>query len=502
MPLRILALRMTRGILVAVLTAAAVAPTSAQSLTKRLSNRLDAPGLERHIWGVAVTDLNGRLLFGRNADRMMVPASNTKLVVSAVASALLGPEFRVKTTLYGTGPLVASVLEGDLVLYGRGDPTLSNRCYHVDTALAGVCDRDPGARLRHLAQQLRARGVRTVAGDLVGDGSYFSDETIHPGWESYDLNWWYAAPVSGLGFNDNSVAFRISAQDSAGGPPLISMTPDVGVAALDNRAEVGARGSRRSFDILRAADGMTYVATGSVPAGSPARTEEAAVLDPDRFTALALRQELLAEGITVRGAVRSTTDSLAYRHARQGPPLAEIESRPLQDWIFPILNTSQNWFAEMTLKQLGRQFGTAGSWSEGLRIERRFLIDSIGVDSTQFEVEDGSGLASNNLVSPLAFTRLLAFMRRHPNYSTFIAGMPQAGNTGSLRRRFVGTPLEGRVRAKTGSISRVNTLSGYVERADGTVLVFSVQANHHTLGSARMIPAIDSVVVELAGKIP
>ena len=498
---RIPALPMTRTVLLALVAATAVAPVSAQTLAKRIDKRLDAPGLDRHIWGVAVTDLNGRLLYGRNADRMMVPASNTKLIVSAVASALLGPEFRVKTTLYGTGAVNGAVLEGDLVLYGRGDPTLSNRCYHVDTTVAGVCDRDPVARLRDLARQLRARGVRTVAGDLVGDGSYFSDPTIHPGWESYDLNWWYAAPVSGLGFNDNSVAFRIMARDSAGGPPSISMTPDVGVASIDNRADVGASGSRSSFDILRAADGMTYVATGSVPAGSAARTEEAAVLDPDRFTALALRGELLALGITVRGVVRSTTDSLAYRHARIGTPLAEVESRPLGDWIFPILNTSQNWFAEMTLKQLGRQFGTDGSWSEGLRVERRFLIDSIGVDSTQFALEDGSGLASNNLMSPLAFTRVLAFMRQHPCYPMFIAGMPQSGNTGSLRRRFTATPLEGRVRAKTGSISRVNALSGYVERADGTVLVFSVQANHHTLGSARMIPAIDSVVVELGGRL-
>ena len=152
----------------------------------------------------------------------------------------------------------------------------------------------------------------------------------------------------------------------------------------------------------------------------------------------------------------------------------------------------------MLVKQLGRRFGTGGSWDEGIKVERRFLIDSVGVDSTQFALVDASGLASNNLVSPLAFARLLAWMRKHPTYEAFAAGMPQSGATGSLRRRFIGTPLEGRVRAKTGSISRVNTLSGYVEREDGEVLIFSIQANHHTLGSARMIPAIDSVVVELA----
>jgi D-alanyl-D-alanine carboxypeptidase/D-alanyl-D-alanine-endopeptidase (penicillin-binding protein 4) len=276
------------------------------------------------------------------------------------------------------------------------------------------------------------------------------------------------------------------------------MGPDVGVAVVDNRALVGPRGAEASFDILRSRDGTAYVAGGVLPVGASRRTEYASVIDPDRFAALALRRELLAEGIVVLGTTRSTTDSTDFAAARATPSLAEVSSRPLSDWVFPVLNTSQNWFAEMLVKQLGRRFGTAGSWSEGLEVERRFLIDSVGIDSTQFALVDASGLASNNLVTPAALVKLLAWMRRHPTYEAFAAGMPQSGAAGSLRRRFVGTALEGRVRAKTGSISRVNTLSGYVERADGRVVVFSLQANHHTLGSSRMIPALDSVVVELA----
>lgn len=494
--------RMFRTCQLLVATLALAAPLHAQSLAQRLDARLDAPSLDRHIWGVAIADLDGKLLYGRNADRMMVPASNTKLVVSAVASALLGPDFRVRTSVYGTGPVIDGILRGDLVLYGRGDPTFSNRCFQSDTTVTAACDRDPMARYQDLARQLRARGVRSIAGDLVGDGSYFTDAVVHPGWEFYDLYWWYAAPVSALGFNDNSVDIRITSRDTAGGAPTVTLSPDIGLATIDNRAEIGPRGTRRTFDVLRAPDGMSYVATGVVPAGATPQVESAAVLDPNRFAALAFRHALLTEGITIRGGVTSTGDSLAFHHARHGMPLAELTSRPLRDWIYPILNTSQNWFAEMTLKQLGRQFGATGSWDEGIRVERRFLIDSMKIDSTQFAVTDGSGLAANNLVSPLAFTRLLTFMRRHPNYPMFAAALPLSGATGSLRRRFTGTPLEGLVRAKTGSISRVNTLSGYVERADGRVLVFSIQANHHTLGSSRMIPAIDSVLVELGGRLP
>ncbi len=488
-------------LVVLALAAMAAAPAlPAQSLAKRLDARLNAPGLDRNLWGVAVTDLEGRLLYGRNAERLFVPASNTKLVVVSTALTLLGPDYTVPTSVYGTGPVLEGELQGDLVLYGRGDPTFSKRCYDIDETKPGVCDDDAAARFRDLARQLRERGVRSIAGDLVGDGSYFDGELVHPGWETYDLNWWYAAPVSGLGFNDNSVDITIAAADSGDVQPRMDLAPDVDLATIDNRAIVGPRDAERSFDIIRSVDGSHYVASGVLPVGAAKRTEYAAVLDPDRYAALAFHRALAAEGIVVRGAVRSTTDAFDFAAARATPALAEVSSRPLRDWVFPILNTSQNWFAEMTLKQLGRHIAGVGSWQAGLEIERRFLIDSVGADSTQFALVDGSGLASNNLISPRTFTQLLAWMRHSPAYDAFAAALPQSGATGSLRRRFVGTPLEGRVRAKTGSISRVNTLSGYVERADGRVLVFSIQANHHTLGSARMLPAIDSVVVELGKK--
>ena len=477
---------------------AASATAGAQSLAVRIDKRLDAPGLDRLLWGVAVTDLDGHLLFGRNADRLFIPASNTKLIVSVAANVLLGPGFSVQTSVYGSGPVANGVLEGDVVLYGRGDPTFSNRCYDADTTKVGVCDHDPADKLRQLAQQLRDRGVRVIAGDVIGDGSYFTPQIIHPGWEVYDLGWWYAAPVSGLGFNDNAVDVREVAGDSAGALPQLIMTPDIGAFTLDNRAEVAPRGSQRTFDIFRSADGLSYLATGTLPAGSAVRTESAAVADPNRYAALAFRHELAAAGIQVRGETRSTVDSFTYRAARVTPPLADVASRPFKDWLYPILSPSQNWFAEMTLKQLGKRFGTAGSWDAGRQVERRFLIDSVGIDSTEFSVQDGSGLASNNFVTPLAFTKLLAYARKHANFAAIDAGLPQSGKPGTLKDRFAGTPAATAVHAKTGSISGVNTLSGYVERADGRVLVFSVMANHHTLSGARMIAAIDSVVVEIA----
>jgi serine-type D-Ala-D-Ala carboxypeptidase/endopeptidase (penicillin-binding protein 4) len=499
MPRRIPGSPMTRSLpaLIGLLLVLA-GPACAQSLAERIDRRLDAPGLDHLLWGVAVADLDGHLLYGRNADRLFIPASTTKLVVSIVANSLLGPAFTVATSVYGTGPVANGVMQGDLVLYGRGDPTFSKRCYDVDTTRLGACDAAPAAKLHELAQQLHDRGVRVIAGDLVGDGSWFEPQLVHPAWENYDLGWWYAAPVSGLGFNDNSVDFREIAGDSAGATVQLILTPDIGAFTVENRAEVGLRGSRRTFDIFRTTDGLGYLATGALPAGSAPRNESAAVVDPNRYAAVAFRHELAAVGILVRGDTRSTVDSFTYRAAHATPPLAEVWSRPLKDWLYPILSPSQNWFAEMTLKQLGKRFGVSGSWAEGRAVERRFLIDSVGLDSTEFSLQDGSGLASNNFISPLAFTKLLTFARKHANFAAINAGLPQSGKPGTLRDRFAGTPAATAVHAKTGSISGVNALSGYVERPDGHVLVFSVMANHHTLGGARMIAAIDSVIVELA----
>ena len=477
-----------------------ILPAYAQKdFKRRVDSRMDAPPFNRQFWGVALVDEGGRLLYSRNQDRLFIPASNTKLVVSAVAAALLPPGWKVKTSLYG-GPVVNGVLQGDLVLYGRGDPTIDRRCYATDTTLAGVCDTDPFVRLRQLVDTLRAKGVRAVTGDVVGDGSYFETTLVHPNWESFDLNWWYAAPVSGLGFNDNSVDFDWGPGPAPGTPAVITMSPNLGDIAFENRTVTVAPGGESDIGdrFFRHPGTLQIWAEGTVALDNPPHTESFALPDPSLYAARALRQVLAEAGISVVGATRSTTDSIAYAALRRTAPLAEASSRPLRDWIFPILNTSQNWFAEMLLKQLGRQFGKAGSWPEGLEVERRFLIDSVKVDSTQFSLSDGSGLSSSNLISPLAFTQLLRFMRRHPRYSTFAAGLPQAGLVGSLRNRFLGTPLAGRVRAKTGSISRVLTLTGYIDLDRGRSLTFSVLTNNHAKPGRALLAVIDSIVVEMS----
>src|SRR2546425_820457 len=381
-------------------------PPPRGSLGWRLPRVLDVPPFDRATWGLYVVDDRGRVLYQRNADRFSVPASNTKLVVTAAATVLLPPDYRVTTSLYVNGRVDAGVLHGDLVLYGRGDPTWSERCYSVDTLAPGACD-SAFTAIDAIADSVRARGLRRITGKLVGDGSYFEPTVVHPGWNAWDLNWWYAAPVSGLGFHDNSVDFKITPGPAVDTPPVITWSPDLALFTFENRA------------------------------------------------------------------------------------------RPLPEILFPILNTSQNWFAEMLLKILGRELKGEGSWEAGLDVERRFLVDSVKLDSTAFALEDGSGLAAGNLVTPHAFAQLLAYMHRHPKRGPFLAALPHSAQPGSLLKRFVATPLETRVIAKTGSIDRVNSLSGYIERPDGRTITFSIQANAHAVPYQQMLARIDSIVVEI-----
>jgi serine-type D-Ala-D-Ala carboxypeptidase/endopeptidase (penicillin-binding protein 4) len=473
------------------------AQAPAQALARRLAARLDRPPLNRFLWGISVRDDRGRLLYGRNPERLFAPASTAKLVVSAVAAALLPADGTVRTSLYGTGPVVSGVLQGDLVLYGRGDPTMSRRCYGVDTR-AFACEPDASARFRRLASELRTRGIHRVTGDLVGDGSWFEPTLVHPVWEGYDLNWWYAAPVSGLGFNDNSVDIVWGGGPAIGEPAQVSFSPVLGDVTLENRTITTPGDAGATIDFFRDPGTLRIRAEGRVPRNGSGRTEHFPFPDPNLDAAWALAAALGEAGVTLQGRIRSTTDWSAYQAARTSTPLAEAESRPYRDWIFPILNSSQNWFAEMLLKQLGRQLGRAGSWAEGLTLERRFLIDSMGIDSSQFSLVDGSGLGATNAVTPDALVRLLQFTRRRPRMEPFLDALPRAGERGSLRTRFLGTPADGLVLAKPGSITGVNGLAGYLDLTNGRRVTFAVLVNHHTLPAAAMVTAIDSVVVDIA----
>jgi len=459
-----------------------------------LAKAIDGP-LERAHWGVAVYDLgSGRWIATHDADRHFVPASNLKLLVSAAALERLGPEYAWRTSLYGTAPVGGdSTLRGDLVLYGRGDPNLSGRFAGSTTAV-----------LEALADSLLARGLRRVTGGLMADASHWDDEPLRPEWESYDTLWWYAAPVGALGFNDNSIDFAIRPGKRVGDPPVVQGSPASAFWSLDNRATTGPPGAPRTFDLRREPGTNRVIAYGVFPLDADPRTEYFAVVDPAAWTGTVFREVLAAKGIVVEGPVVTVADPAVSAVARGDTvALAAWTSPPLAKVVETINGRSQNWHAEQLLKTLGKEVAGEGSWSAGLRVERETLA-SLGVDTTAFLLHDASGLASGNLVTPEALVDLLAAVRRRPWSETFVRSLPiAAGETGSLRRRFVNTVGAGRVRGKTGFIENVYALSGYLTTLDGRELAYSVIVNQTGRAGGQAPDAIDRLInAFVAGEAP
>lgn len=459
--------------------------TAVPALASRIDSILDRPALRRARWGIEVRDAGtGRLLYARDAARPVVPASNLKLVVTAAAAHHLPAGYRWRTTVHAAGEVRDGTLEGDLVLAGRGDPLVSARYGRGRTAV-----------FEALADSLLARGVRRVSGGVVADQSYFDTAYVHPDWDPYDLRWWYAAPVSALGFNDNAIDFRIQPGAAVGRPARITWAPESEYVRLVNATTTARRGAANTLDLERLPDGRIR-AYGQIALGAITTTEFFAVDHPARWTGTVFREVLERKGIAVgRREVRVVSDPSASV-AGSAPVLAEHASEPLERVIQPILKSSQNWFAEQLAKTLGKELRGEGSWAAGLEVERRFLIDVVGADSADFVLRDASGLSDENRITPRALVALLRHVERTPRQAAVRRQLPVSGGEGSLEARFADLP--GRVHAKTGYIGGVDSLSGFVRMRDGRWAVFAIVANQEGGSSGRMKNGIDDVVRAIA----
>jgi D-alanyl-D-alanine carboxypeptidase/D-alanyl-D-alanine-endopeptidase (penicillin-binding protein 4) len=438
--------------------------------------------LSRAHWGVAVYDTEAEEWIAlHNADRFFVPASNLKLVVSAVALERLGPEFTYRTTVYATQPVDPDgTLNGDLVLYGRGDPNLSGRYAPSMTSI-----------FEWLADSLVAHGLKRVTGDLIADESHWDDQYHHRDWSGFDQMWWYAAPVGALGFNDNSVDVSIRPGRRAGAPPSIETLPQSPFYTLDNRAETGPRGIESTFDMKREPGTNRITAFGVLPLDERPETAYVAVVDAAGYSATMFRSVLVERGVEIDGRVRTVSDSLdSPVGSGDATALANHRSVPLAKVLESINGRSQNWHAEQLLKTLGREVAGAGTWDAGLTVERETLAQ-LGMDTTAFLLRDASGLSPANLTTPRALAELLTTMRSRPHGDVFARTLSVAGQSGSLKGRFRGSAAQGRVRAKTGFIANVYALSGYMTTVSGREYAFSLFVNG---AGSRANPAIDRLV--------
>jgi serine-type D-Ala-D-Ala carboxypeptidase/endopeptidase (penicillin-binding protein 4) len=464
---------------------AAPAPR-APTLSQVVDSVLLTPPLHRTHWGVMVVDAaSGRVLLDRQGGRHFVPASNQKILVTAVALAELGPEFRFRT------PVAALGLTGDsaaaLLVTGRGDPTLSARFHGGEW---GALD--------SLADSIAGRGIRRL-GRVIVDIAYFAGPGHHPSWQIGDLNWGYAAPIAAFQVNEGTFRVAVGAGPAPGSPAVVSVLAPPGAIVLLNEILTDTAATAPALEIRRRPGSDTLVLAGRFPAGRAPDTLRYAVGDPAAFAAHALTDALRRRGVTVAAPPLVLTDTAAVAAAAlpaAAQPLFDWSSPPLMEVVAAILRPSQNWIAESLHKTLGAERGPGGSWAGGVTVQRRFLHDVVGIDSTALAVRDASGLSAQNLVTPEALIRILDHARRRPWGESYRAAMAQPGRPGTLSGRL--RHLEGRLHAKTGTIMHVNGLSGYVTAADGRLLLFSVLSNASGRPAVEVRAAIDRIVTEIA----
>ncbi|HEX7117491.1 MAG TPA: D-alanyl-D-alanine carboxypeptidase/D-alanyl-D-alanine-endopeptidase [Longimicrobiales bacterium] len=464
----------------AVRAAAPAASAPAQSIAALhadLLRLIDGTGWSDARWSVMAISLDrGDTIFAHHPDMALAPASNMKLFTSAAALYYLGPDYRYGTYLMTEGAIRDGVLEGDLILYGTGDPTLSDRFYESKTAVWEA-----------FADTLAALGIREVQGDVVGDASYFDGDGTGVGWQQDYMNAWYAAPASALSFNENIVTLHIRPGDEAGWRPTVRMIPGGEGIAIVNQATT-VRGGRTWIDVNRAAYDGPIVIRGRIGTGSSGVWRAVPVADPARFAAAVLREVLESRGIVVRGAIRSIHAPEASPVTRRTvfapafdkrPPLRVLavhQSPSMLDILTVINKKSHNLYAEAVLRTVGRVATGSGSVSGGSRAVHNLLECELGLDSLALRIFDGSGLSVLNRVSARTVTHLLAYMASSPVWPSYWATLPEAGDPRGLRRMHQ-TPAAGNLRAKTGTIDHVSALSGYVRAANGERLAFSIISN-------------------------
>jgi D-alanyl-D-alanine carboxypeptidase/D-alanyl-D-alanine-endopeptidase (penicillin-binding protein 4) len=482
------------------LTLHAQAPASTNTLSAlqaRLAEAVAQPRLAAAALGVKVVSAEtGKTLFEHNAGKLLKPASNAKLYSGALALDRLGPDFRIKTSFYAVEkPDADGVLKGDLIVYGRGDPSLAAR----------FNDGNYQKALAQLVSALTNAGIRQITGDLVGDESYFRGPPMGSGWTWDDLQYYYGAEVSALTLEDNVVDLVIKPGAGIGAPCQIVTSPATTYLTFSNRTStVEKEGSRTGINLHRpVGENIVYV-TGKMPLGASGHGDSVAVHQPARWFVTLLRDALAARGIQVGGQLRTVS-----WQDREAAPLdttklvevAKVESRPLSEMLGKMLKPSQNLYAQLLLLQVAAQKSTnRTATTEDLGVVElgKFLTEA-GIKKGDVLLEEGSGLSRSALLTPNATITLLQYMARHPHAALFREALPVAGVDGTLRSRFGGTAAHGNVRAKTGTLRYVNSISGYLTTAAKEPLIFSIMLNNYNPVNSSGRAEVDSLVLLLTG---
>lgn len=470
------------GVATALTSSAVADPAGREALVADLDRILADARLAGAHAGVVVRDAEtGDPLYSRGGPSKLLPASNNKLFTSAAAISALGPDYRFTTSARATAQLRGSVLHGDLYLHGTGDPTM----------LAADYDR--------LAAEVAATGVRVVTGKLLADDSWFDPVRLGVSWAWDDEPFYYSAQISALSvapdtdYDAGTVILRISPA-TAGQPVAVALEPATGYVRIENRATTGPAGSPNTLSVDRPHGSNRIVLTGSMPAGGSTSRLWRTVWEPTGYAADVFAMALAANGVRVIGGTGLGT---APERART---IAEHDSMTLGELLVPFMKLSNNGHAEVLIKAMGRELRGEGSWDAGLDVAAEQLA-GLGLPAGAYRMVDGSGLSRMQMLTADLLSELLLSAQDEPWFDVWYQALPIAGVSdrlvgGTLRNRMGGTPAAGNVHAKTGSLTGVTALSGYVTAASGEPLIFSIMLNNYLSSSPKDIE--DAIAIRLA----
>ncbi len=459
-------------------------------LHRTLDKTLYSAPLETTLWGVDVRSIDRHeQIFTRNPDVLLTPASTLKIITLAVASQQLGWNDRFETVLFTNGRIEQNVLHGDLIARGSGDPTIDNDV------------------LTSWAQKLRNQGIHQVNGNIIGDDRVAIGETVRRGstspqprlgfgWSWDDLAFGFAAPVGPLQYHENVVAIRITPNRATDLPAEVFIQNAGSGLTLINQTTTTSRHEPSLIQLQRAAGKAKLVVSGSIGVGTSTIIRPVSVANPTSFFVQALREALEAEGVVVSGDAvdidrLTKTQQASATNGLQG--LLESQSEPLSTIAVVMMKRSQNLFAESIYRRLGFSFGDRASAIVAQ------VLDDWGIQRNRAIVVDGSGLSRYNYLTASALTDILVQLHQNAaDQDLFLATLPIASQDGTLHNRFEGTAATGNVHAKTGSMSHVRSLAGYVKTADGERLAFSILANNFSVDPTDVVNAIDDFVSALA----
>lgn len=458
---------------------------SSAALRAMIDSMADAPQFANAHWGILIVDPErGDTLYSRNAGKLFMPASNMKILTSSVGTAQLGMDYRYKTTFAARGAVSGGTLAGDLVVIGRGDPSVSDH-------MLG----DAMIPIRAIADSIARRGIQHIAGRIVASGNAFPDASLGFGWSYDDFEDSYSAPTDELMFNEGFSEIHVTGGARPGDPPQIVVRPAKSFPVVHVSATTGPdvkrdSAGRRANSLTARKDSATWEITlsGQIAPGDTA-TIEVTHHDADVAYLAAVKEALREKGIAIDGGASDTTARLDTLTVLTSPPLSEI--------MKALMKPSQNQIAEILYRTIALNATGIGRSDTASAVIGRQLA-KWGVDPNEVVIRDGSGLARYDYVSPRTLVRVLDVMRRAPTFRPYYDAMPIAGVDGTIRNRMKGTAAQGNVHAKTGTLAMARSLSGYVTTANQRMLIFSFLCNNWTTPVREVERVQDIIATRLA----